>query len=139
MLTSAGGGRVPFPHPLSRALSDNPPTVDGLAARGEVLFRCADALQETEGLLSRVAGEVVELGLVVGAAQDQGPLRRRDGEWHVVGDPARLGVDGRDDLTLCQIQRPGTDYKRPVLLPGSVEDAAKGVSGHGSRHAPQAG
>src|ERR671920_1630535 len=90
-------------------------------------------------LLAGVAGEVVELGFVVRTAKDQGPLGRRDCDRHVVGDPARLGVYGRDDLALRQIQRPGTDYKRPVLLPGSVEDAAEGVPGHCSRHTPEAG
>src|ERR687896_1107378 len=123
----------PFPHPLSRALSDLSPTVDRLAARGEVLLRRAESFEETEGLfgqqsafaalrspdvvlLAGIAGEVVELGFVVRAAQDQGPLGRRDCDRHVVGDPARLGVYGGDDLTLRQIQRPGTDHERPVLF-----------------------
>src|SRR5215204_4034820 len=138
-----------------RALHYHPPTVDRLPARGEILLRRADAFEETEGcfgqqpafaalrppdvvLLAGVAGEVVEFGLVIRAAQDQGPIGRRDRDRHVVGDPASLGVYGRDDLTLRQIQRPGTDHERPVLLPGPVEDAPEGVSDHGSRHAAEA-
>ena len=69
--------------------------------------------------LAGVAGEVVDLRLVVRAAQDQGPLARGHGQRHVVGDPARLGVYGSDDLTLRQVQRPRAHHKGPVLLPVS--------------------
>src|SRR3712207_6414103 len=97
-----------------------PPPVQGLAAGGQVLLGRAAALQEREGvlaerlalavqappgvvLLAGVTHEVVELRLILGAAQDQGSLGRGDGEGHVVGDPARLGVYGGDDLTLRQV------------------------------------
>src|SRR5687768_16591302 len=113
--------------PLSRGLPYRPPLLYRLVAGGQVLFRRAYAFEEGEGLLGeqrafaacsprvlpllRVAGEVVEFGLVVGSAQDQGPLRRGHGEGHVVVDSARLGVYGRDDLTLGKVQRPRTDHE----------------------------
>src|SRR5215218_8595055 len=95
-----GKGRRPFPIPLSGALSDRPPLLHRLVAGDQVLFRRAYALEEGKGLLGeerafaartprvlsllRITGEVVELGLVVGTAQDQRPLRRGHGERHVV-------------------------------------------------------
>src|SRR5215207_6523882 len=45
--------RVCLRRALLRALSDNPPTVDRLPARGEVFLRRANTLQETEGLLGK--------------------------------------------------------------------------------------
>src|SRR5215210_4363131 len=149
----SGKGK-PFPEPLSGALSNDPPAVYRLAAGGEVLYRRADALEEGEGLLGekrafrtraprvlpllRVAGEVVELGLIVGSAQDQGPLSGGNGDRHVVGDPTRFGVYGGDDLTLGEIQRPGAHDEGPVLFPAPFEDAPEGVAGHGRRHTAEA-
>src|SRR5829696_2288283 len=136
---------------LSGRLLYRPPLLDRLVAGSQVLFWRADAFEEGEGLLGeqrsfavargprvlpflRVVAEVVELGLIVGAAQDEGALLGAHGERHVVVDPARLGVHGRDDLTLREIQRPGTDDERPVLLPAPLEHTAEGVAGHGRGH-----
>src|SRR5215216_5914643 len=76
-----------------------------------IVLRRADALQKREGAfaehlalsveppprvvpLAGVGREVVELRLVVGAAQDQGSFARCNGNGHVIDDPARLGVHG---------------------------------------------
>src|SRR3712207_2858637 len=131
-----------------------PPPVQRLAARGDVLLGRADALEEREGplderlalaveaapgvvLLAGVAREVEELGLVVRAAKDQGPLGRRDRERHVVGDPARPGVYGGDDLDLREVERPGAHHQRPVLLPRAREHVVEGLARDGARHASE--
>src|SRR5215210_8801032 len=140
----------------SRALlpEGSPPPVERLAAGGKVRLRRADALQKREGalaehlalgveppprvvLLARVGREVVELRLVVGAAQDQGTLARCNGKGHVIDDPARLGVHGGGDLTLRQVQRPRAHHERPVLFSRSCKNTAKRISRHRSRQATE--
>src|SRR5215208_6180882 len=140
----------------SRALlpEGSPPPVECFAAGGKVRLRRADALQKREGAfaehlalgvktppravpLSGVGREVVELRLVVGAAQDQGTLTRCDGNGHVVGDPARLGVHGGVDLTLRQVQRPRAHDERPVLFSRPRENTAKRISRHRARPAAE--
>src|SRR5918992_112806 len=131
-----------------------PPPVERLAARGKVLLHCADAFQEGEGALAErfafvaefsprvvllvgVTREIIELRLVVRAAQDQRPLTRGDGERHVVGDPTRLRVYGGDDLALRQIQRPGAYDERPVLVSRPRENVAERLARHGGRQASE--
>src|SRR3712207_5451805 len=97
--------------------------------------RLALAVEAPPGvvLLAGIAREVVEFQFVVRAAQDQGPVTSGDGERHVVGDPARLGVYGGDDLAFRQIQRPGTYDERPVLVPGPRYDVAERLARYGGR------
>src|SRR5215208_2554068 len=102
----ARAGRRSLPSGSSAA-DHPPPPVQRLAAGGQVLLRRAYALEERECALAErfalaveplprvislagVAREVVDLRLVVRAAQDQGPLARGHGQRHVVGDPACL-------------------------------------------------
>src|SRR3712207_1194115 len=89
--------------------------------------RLALAVEAPPGvvLLAGIAREVVEFRFVVRAAQDQGPVTSGDGERHVVGDPARLGVYGGDDLALFPIQRPRAPPERPMLFPGAPQQLAR--------------
>src|SRR3712207_4794126 len=143
---------LPPPHPEASASYHPSPPLERPAAGHKVLLRRADALQEREGalteplalvaelpprvaLLSGVAREVVELRLVVRAAQDQGALARCDGKRHVVGDPARFGVYGGYDLALRKVERPGAHDERPVLVSRPGEDLAERLPCHRGRQA----